>query len=472
MPFDYLDTTTADAPSNSGKFEYLDEPNYLEKTAANIIPDIKETAKGIADTVKGPALDIASGDIASAMPKLVKEGEQFFENPKENLEQMARPVMHPVDYFQEHPVQQTVNLLAAREALSGPETAALPKTAEPAPAPVAPPAPEAPAGTTPTAAPQSDPLAEVRNFINSKFGKVAEKPGIVQKLGNILEEESARLGGKDLGLQLGQVKSMGSGFEGVEKAKALISYAREKGYLSPTLSDAARKSAIETNMNKAGQQLGALRKIADTRAAPPVDAIRNELKNQLTEKYGIDAPGEVNKVLAKFDKAAKTPTFSGMADLATDLHKAATPATKMGLHPGPTTDAANIIARINNEASRATMNPQESKMFTDSLRDFGAHKKLEQAVAASSRKARVGRGAPGSLTNRLIQEGLDRGGYRLGGNIADKLAGWTKTNPKATLPQFFEELAHQADSSIDDAISGMFAGGAVPGDIADFVARH
>ena len=285
-----------------------------------------------------------------------------------------------------------------------------------------------------------------------------------------MDEEAAKLGGKDIGLQLGQVKSMGPGFEGLEKGKALISYAREKGYLDPSLSDTSRRAMVEANMDKAGKQLGALRDIADKRGAPPIEEMRNQLKTQLEDKFGIDAPGEINKVLAKFDKAAKTPTFSSMADLATDLHAQATPATKMGLHPGPTTEGANIVAHLNNDATRATFNTEEGNLFTQSLRDFGAHKKLEQALSAGGRKALVGRGAPGSATNRAIQELLDRGGYRLGGNIANKVAGWTKANPKATLPQFFEELAHQSDQSIDEAIQGMSKGGIVPDDVKRFVA--
>jgi hypothetical protein len=553
------------APAGNGSVVFDDEnPSFLEKTAGNIIPDLKQTAKGLGDMASGPAVDIMSGDVASALPKLAKEGKDFFSNPVENAKAMARPITHPIDYFEEHPVQQTLNAagaVAGLNELRAPDIENLPRgTPPPEVPPETPPAvvpmpPEAPKGLPivepgaktgdphalfayndkfgpggadrsvynvfgdpehpnlkargwgssvpaedleaagipitgrqpnstnfeplpnipkepppPTPPPpKADPLQDVKDWMASKGQKFAQKPGIVQKIGNYLDEESAKLGGKDIGLQLGQVKSMGPGFEGLEKGKALVSYAREKGYLDPSLSDTSRRTMVEQNMNKAGEQLGALRDIADKRGAPPVAAMRDQLKAQLEDKFGIDAPGEVNKVLAKFDKAAQTPTFSKMAKLATDLHAEATPATKMGLHPGPTTEGANILARMNNDATRATFNTEEGKMFTDSLRDFGAHKKLEQALAAGGRKALVGRGAPGSATNRLIQEGLDRGGYRLGGNIANKVAGWTKANPKATLPQFFEELAHQSDQSVDDAIQGFSKGGVVPNDVKQWV---
>jgi hypothetical protein len=580
------------APAGNGSIVFDDDDNapksFLGKTVSNIIPDLGETATGIGSAIKEGAYDMPKRALETGLEMSAgkpyaetpsgKKDVELVEHAPEQAAAMARPITHPIDYFSEHPVQQTLNLMGAAELGKGllgdvphgtipsevtPEAppAPVPKATElpvmqpgsktgdphalfsyndkfgpggadrslynvfgdpehpavkqtgfgssvtkadldkagipvvgreprsvgkwdpieepklvdmgtkgptPEPASRIPPDPNAPPPVKPS--PKSDPLQDVKDWMASKGQKIAQKPGIVQKIGNYLGEESAKLGGKDIGLQLGQLKSMGPGFQGLEKGKQLISYAREKGYLDPSLSDTSRRAAVESNMEKAGSQLGGLREISNKRGTPPLAQMRDSLNKQLTDKFGIDAPGEVNKVLAKFDKRAKEdPTFTGMADLATDLHAQATPATKMGLHPGPTTEGANILARMNNDATRATLNPEEGKMFTDSLRDFGAHKKLEQALSAGGRKALVGRGAPGSATNRLIQEGLDRGGYRLGGNMANKVAGWTKANPKATLPQFFEELAHQSDQSVDDAIQGMSKGGVVPNDVKQWV---
>ncbi len=111
-----------DQPAPAGGDLFTDEPapkSFLQKTASNVIPDIKSVGAGLKDIAQGPALDIASGDIASALPKLAKTGEEFMKNPVENLEAAARPVTHPVDYFQEHPVQQTLNVLGAAEGLKG-----------------------------------------------------------------------------------------------------------------------------------------------------------------------------------------------------------------------------------------------------------------------------------------------------------------------------------------------------------------
>ena len=471
-----------------------------ENALSNLGRDINpiNIAEGLGNTVKQGLYDIPKAAVESSVDLLkgaataatgggLPSEEDVANTPiLAKTREMVEPIAKdPVSYAYKNPLDAAMLVATPFLAgMGGEEAAEAPEPREPPPPPPpgAPPEPP-PGGPSPSAEapkepvqsstaavpPKADPLKDVKDWIASKGEKVGQKPGIVQKIGNYLDEEAARLGGKDLGLQLGQVKSMGPGFEGLEKGKALISYAREKGYLDPSLSDTSRRTMIQANMDKSGAQLGALRDLADQRGVPPVDTMREALKTQLEEKFGIDAPGEISKVMAKFDKAAKTPTFSGMADLATDLHKSATPATKMGLHPGPTTEGANILARMNNEATRATFNPEEGKMFTESLRDFGANKKLEQAVAAGGRKALVGRGAPGSLPNRLVQEVLDRGGYRLGGNIADKLAGWTKTHPQATLPQFFEELAHQSDQTVDDAINGMSRGGRVSDDVRQYV---
>jgi hypothetical protein len=254
---------------------------------------------------------------------------------------------------------------------------------------------------------------------------------------------------------------MGAGFQGIEKAEALVNYAREKGYFNPALTDIAREAKIKQALKTSGQQVEALRSIADQRGVPPVPQIVNEVKTQLVKDYGIDAPREIKKVLLKIEQAP--PTFSGLADLATELNKAKTTAKSLGQHPGPTTDAANIVSRINNDALRSVLNPQEAESYTQSLRDFGAHKKLEQAVAASERRGLSARSNQRGILGRLYQEALDRGGYRIGGNIANRMGKAIGANPSQfkTLPQFFEELAHQTGDVLDETMEGFAHGGIV-----------
>lgn len=270
---------------------------------------------------------------------------------------------------------------------------------------------------------------------------------------------------------------MGSGFKGTDKASALIDYAREKGYLDPTLSDVARKEKIISAQKSSGAQMDAVRSIAESRGTPPLDAIKSTVLQELTNKYGAGvekATSQIKRVMEDIDKAR--PTFTGMSELATKLNKSATAVKDLGQHPGPTTDAANIISRINNEAIRSVLNPQEAQVYTDSLRDYGANKKLEQAVAGADIRKMTARTNQRGILGRLFQEALDRGGYRIGGNVASKVADTILKNPGKikTLPEFFEELAHQSNDVLDDLIDGprMYEGGIVPDDIAEYVRNH
>ncbi len=346
-------------------------------------------------------------------------------------------------------------------------------------APATPPPPSPPsAGTPPPPGGKGasfDPLKEVTDYVTKKYGQAASKPGMAQTAAKYLQEESRKLGGKDLGLQGLQVRQMGEGFKGIEKAEALIDYARDKGYLKPGLTDVARKGLVKQNMQQAGNTVGAIRDIASTRGTPQLEQMYSSLKTELTDKYGLKAPGEVKKVLAQIKNGMKKdPTFSGISDISSDLNKDLKNVRSMGRHVGPTTDAADILSRMNNDAIRGVLNPKEQELYTQSLRDFGAHKKLEKVIAGADRKSLTGRGAPGSITNRFFQDILDRGGYRVAGNVADRTARAVMKNPGQikTMPQFFEELVHQAEDVVDDTLDvpKLAQGGIVGEDLDSFLA--
>ena len=336
--------------------------------------------------------------------------------------------------------------------------------------PIEPPTPGAGAGS----APPGGPLDEVKAYINAKYGKAAEKPGFGTRAAKYLKNEVADLRAKDLGLQSGQIRQMGEGFQGLEKAEALMDYANSQGYFKPSLTDMARKELIKKNMEQAGKTVGAIRDIASKRASPPLDQMYQTVKAQLTDKYGIKAPGQVKEVLSIIEKEMqKNPTFSGVADISTDLNKELRNIRSMGRHQGPNTDAADILSRMNNDAIRSHLNPKEATLYTDSLRDFGAHKKLEKAVAGAGRRAMAARSNQRGILGRLWQEALDRGGYRIASNTLDRTADAFLKNPEkaSSLPSFFEELAHQADDVLDDVVEGqgMAHGGIVNGEMEDFL---
>lgn len=343
-------------------------------------------------------------------------------------------------------------------------------TAAPGGTPPSQPPPPPPSGPAPAPSALSGISDEIKNYVNSKYQAAQAKPGLIPKIGNYLTEESNKLGSKDVGLQSGLIKTMGTGFKGIEKANQLVDYARENGYLKAGLSDAERRAQIANAMNKSGAIIGKMRQLADSRGAPDVDAIKTAVKSVLDQKYGYGpekAPGEIANVMESIEKAPKT--YQGMADLATHLNKSATAVGKLGQHPGPTTDAADIVARMGNEGARKSFSPEENNLFTQNLRDFGANKKLEQTTSMAARREMGARSNQRGILGRAWQEALDRGGYRMGGNIANRLGKSIQAGKVKTLPQFFEDLAHQSNEEIDDTIKGMSRGGIVPHDVREWV---
>lgn len=525
MPF------VPDAPSSGGYFE-PDEEKSLAGFGSNLMTDVKDTASGLGhlvqgiaehpvDTVVGTAKQLPSalvnegkrvgiGELLTGHPinAMNKLGNAFYDKPLttglevipaagEALDalklasggsraaEIAAAASKEIPAAAEKAATELVPIeggtgVTGRSAIGGfPEV----PPAAPTPVPPPPPAPVAPAAGA-AAAPATDLLGsmakkgagaldEVNNYISSKYGQAAAKPGWPTRVAEYLQEEARKLGSKDLGLQGNQIRQMGEGFHGIKKAEALVDYAREQGYFNPGLTDLARKKLIETTLDKAGKSVGAIRDIAGTRGTPPIADMFETLKNHLTEQYGIKAPSEVKKVLAQVKRdMEKNPTFSGVAEISTDLNKELRNVRSMGRHVGPNTDAADILSRMNNDAIRGLLNEQEAEMYTKSLRDFGAHKKLEKAVAGSERRELAARSNQRGILGRLWQEGLDRGGYRVGGNIADRTAKAILKEPGkvSTLPKFFEELVHQADDVVDDAIHGMAHGGIVGNDeLNDFL---
>lgn len=75
------------APEPTGGFIAPDEETtQWSDLPGNIIPDAKSVVKGIGESMKGPALDIMSGDVASALPKLAKM------NPVEQVDGIVAPI--------------------------------------------------------------------------------------------------------------------------------------------------------------------------------------------------------------------------------------------------------------------------------------------------------------------------------------------------------------------------------------------
>lgn len=452
---------SATAAPSSGKIVFDDEPQASMPSENPTSP--KDAFK---QDVEGPGIqDATVGDLsmlqaAKAVPELVGS--------------VPAAVKGVAGLFSKDEIPAAAAVIPKEAgAIPSAEPIPLRNSPEPLPQPasrVPPPPGQTPPATPP---PKSGISDDIQNYINSKYQAAQAKPGLIPKIGNYLTEESNKLGSKDIGLRDGLIKTMGSDFKGIEKANQLIDYARDKGYFNAGLSDSERRTMIQQAMDKSGDLIGKMRQVADTRGAPDVDAIKSAVKTALDAKYGYGtekATSEISNVMEDIDKAPKT--FQGMANLATKLNKSATPIGKLGQHPGPTTDAADIVAQMGNAGARKTFSPQESELFTQNLRDFGANKKLEQTTAGSARREMGARSNQRGMLGRLWQEALDRGGYRMAGNIANRLGKSIQSGKVKTLPQFFEDLGHQSNEEIDNTINSMAQGGMVTPSMAQWVSAR
>jgi len=488
---------------------------YVEKTVKNIIPDLKQTAIGIGSMIKEGAYEMPkramqtgvemAGGVPYAETPSGRQAVNLVQNAPQQAAEMVRPITHPIDYMQEHPVQQTLNILGAKQLIGGMMPKKAPMAAPEMPmrtpeAPLPPPeapmaarqmpkvAPEAPpVGAEPPPIPKAapepppaaakgpiDPLQDVKDFLKRTQAKAEAVPGWQEKAAKYVKNEVADFRAKDIGMRDPMIRSLDPKrpLQALQKAEDLMDYAGEKGYFRPGLTDVARKDAIASTIEKTGANIGAVRQIAGKRGTPPIAEIRKAILDELTAEYGEKAAREIKTVLSDFDRKVKeNPTYQGMADLATYLNQEKKTFNKIGQNEGPTTDAANIVSRMNNDSLRSVLSPAENNFYTENLRDFGAHKKLEQMVASSARRAMTGRGAPGGAFSAIWQQLWDRGGYRMAGDVANRVSSSVLKNPGRikSLPEFFEELAHHSGESFDELIGGMWQGGEVPEDVAQWV---
>jgi hypothetical protein len=111
---------------------------------------------------------------------------------------------------------------------------------------------------------------------------------------------------------------------GPKNAHELGQYALDNDVTSITTGSRGATNKINEINEKAGQQIGDIRKLADTKGEPPnIEEIKNAVKQQLDPKYtkGISSgqAGTYAKALEELERAA--PTHKGLSELATELQR-------------------------------------------------------------------------------------------------------------------------------------------------------
>lgn len=365
------------------------DPSYLEKTASNVIPDIGQLLVGLANTVKKGAYDMPTramqtgiqmaGGVPYSQTPSGQTDTQLVQNAPTQAKELVRPVTHPIDYFQEHPVQQLLNGLAAGSLASKGAGAAL----------------------------NAVPLTE----------------NVLPSLERVANNQTL----KGFGGSIGQLKQMEAA-GGRPALDAAAQFARENG-LSDVLSSAiGREKSLNDFLQKSGAKLGALRTEA---GAAPADVINQVVDNPLSKMNEYLGEGLASKELPTADLAledikrigGQNPTHARLADAATYINKKAA-GNKLYQPVTAATDVANALSDVNNQGIAQSLGSDKAAQYVQALQDQQTLHPLEHLQQHGELRAAGGRGGIGL---QMVQKLADEFGYRLAAktaaNIHDILAG-------------------------------------------------
>lgn len=358
MGFTYLDDTKPKT------FTYLDgEPDFLEKTSKNIIPDIKQMIQGAGSTASNWAPFIG-GDVGSVLPGLVKQGAEMLSNPKATAIAVGRPIVHPLDYLQEHPVQQALNVLGAGQLAARGVGAAL----------------------------NAVPLTE--NIV----------PTIEQTANN----QTLKGFGGTMG-QLKQMEEVG-GRQALDEA---AQYARNKGLGDVFTTSLGRTKNLESLLKSTGEKLGSLRKEAGPASSNVIGDVLANPKANLNEYLGEGlASGElpmIDKAIADIQRiAGPNPTYADLANAATYINKQAA-GNKLYQPVTAATDVANALSDVNNQGIAQTLGSEKAKQYVNTLAEQQKLHPLEHLQQRGELRQAGGRGGIGL---QMVQKLADEFGYR------------------------------------------------------------
>lgn len=318
-------------------------PGFLEKAAGNVIPDVQGILGGLAESTQGPAMNLLSGDMAGAIPKLVKQGQQFWSNPQENLAEMARPVIHPIDYAEEHPVSQAMNIAA----------------------------------------------------IVSPLMKGAAETG-AKYAGNMGEESMGRLHGTTRA----QFKQMGDADFGEAMRESF-----GQGDADYTLGNIGRRQAINERVAQLGNDIGDIREA--TKTVIPPEEMAAKLQERLSGSYGpgganFKDEGALMRELENI-KQIKNPSAGEYADYASSINRNVTK-NKLFQPTGVETDVANQLAHLNDETITGELSPDMAEHYGQLKESFGNAKPLQAMEQAGQAKEVTGGGSHtmfGAVKNAL-----------------------------------------------------------------------
>lgn len=337
-----------------------------EKAKSNILPDVKQMISGLISHVSdSPGMDIASGNIPAALPKLFKQGTALMANPSENAAEMVRPLVHPIAYAEEHPVQQAMNVLGAGQL--GMKGAGMALNAMPA----------------------------TENMLPT-----------LQKIAN-----NQTL--KSMGGSIGQLKQMeeAGGRSALDNA---AQFARDKGIADVFSTGIGRDKLVEKLLKNTGQKVGQLRTEAGPASPDILNKIISNPKSNIDTYLGEGLASEelptVDKALADIKRiAGPNPTHADLAKAATYINEHAA-GNKLYQPVTAATDVANALSDENNQGIAQTLGADKAKQYVSALEDQQKLHPIEHLQKRGELREAGGRGGIGM---QLVQRLADEVGYRL-----------------------------------------------------------
>lgn len=241
--------------------------------------------------------------------------------------------------------------------------------------------------------------------------------GVLNTMGQYAKRFGQNQAMKALGARSGQI-----GQVGIPESRAIAQSMINKGVVSPLRGPIGLEEKVEQLHNVAGQGIGQARQLGNTQGnAPQMSEILQEVKQNLVPKYASGTErglGGLNKAREEIAKGG-TGTFTGNAQKATDLNASAA-ANKIYRPQGATTDVADTISRMNNEALKKTLPPAEFAKYESHLKDYNELSKVNEFIKSGERREMTGRGGA-SLGKTIYDKTMDSLGNRVAASAGSKI---------------------------------------------------
>lgn len=321
--------------------------------------------------------------------------------------------------------------------------------------------PQAAAGTIPTGAtfaetvqnigkkvPASvkEPLGEITSYLESKYGKAANKPGLIQNLGKTLEQKARGMRIKEVGGTPGQVRMLKDRF-GDQVVNDLADLADKKG-IGKGFYDWQTGDNIKRLRESSGQQIGAIRDVATKRGAVhDMDSFVQRIRAELDPIYlkGSRSSQKGAYMKAVQDIANTAPDVNSISGKISDVNRFIKK-NKMVQPLSAASDVMNVANRLNNELIGRFLNPQETALYREALKDYSAAKVFDKMYGFTYGREMAGRSGPSSIWNTV----KDIGGRKLMEKVFTKMGrGMQRTPERYRNPM---NLSHDVLDAVNDSL--------------------